>query len=447
MKGWFKRLFQSNKKAAKPVYYFTHIPKTAGTSFIVLLDRFFDANTIYPYQLWREAKDIDVENNQRYDLFRGHFGGGGVTVLTDRNIEYLTILRTPASLALSTYEFVKRESNTKVHQLVKEKNMSFAQFMQHPMTAPLVKNRMIRNISFDFVEDPAAQEVFLSAETIEYLQSIIEKQRAPISDFERLRRAQKFIGLSCWFGLLERFDDSMQLLCYTMGWPPIGASQKLNTHDRKQKLSSQEQSVLEQANAEDLSLYQYASGLFEHKLDDMNQQLEALRTSPDQTVDDLLDIHYQQQQAVKENRISAPSTYDFSQKLLGQQWHRRELIQPENEYFRWTGPNNRASIDFWVEPKDYCIRIRIINATSPGLLDTLQITINGHPVTWNSTDQGVVRIITLDCPQRLIKANGLLRLGLRCQSMISHQQAFGSDDERLVGVAVHWIQFDDVEQA
>ncbi|MCB1584341.1 MAG: hypothetical protein KDI92_14885, partial [Xanthomonadales bacterium] len=150
---------------------------------------------------------------------------------------------------------------------------------------------------------------------------------------------------------------------------------------------------------------------------------------------------------VKENRISAPSTYDFSQKLLGQQWHRRELIQPENEYFRWTGPNNRASIDFWVEPKDYCIRIRIINATSPGLLDTLQITINGHPVTWNSTDQGVVRIITLDCPQRLIKANGLLRLGLRCQSMISHQQAFGSDDERLVGVAVHWIQFDDVEQA
>lgn len=444
MKGWFKRLFHFRNKTVGSALYFTHIPKTAGTSFIVLLDRFFHTDAIFPYQLWRETKQVDVKHNQQYELFRGHFGGGGVSVLTDRNIQYLTILRTPASLALSTYEFVKREPNTKVHQLLKDQNMTFTDFMQHPVTASLVKNRMIRNISFDFVEDSAAQEVFLSAETITYLQNIINNQKASITDAERLVRSKKFIDACSWFGMLERFDESMQLLCYSMAWPPIGQSQKLNTYKKKPKLTAAEQKALELINAEDLALYEYASEIFKQKVAAMKVSLEKWRSNNHQSVDDLLDAHYQYHQSHQKTKLSAPYTYDFSQKLMGQQWHRRELMQPENEYFRWTGPDAQASLDFWVKPQDFTIKIRIINATSPDIIESLGISINGQAVEWYSSESGVVRVLTLSCPKEFIKHNGLLRLGFKCQTMVSHQQAFGSHDERLVGVAIHWIQLCDV---
>ena len=76
---------ESKKKAA---YYFTHVPKTAGTSFIVLLDRLFNQPDIFPQQLWREVGSIDAEANDAFELFRGHFGGGGVSALTERPLNY-----------------------------------------------------------------------------------------------------------------------------------------------------------------------------------------------------------------------------------------------------------------------------------------------------------------------------------------------------------------------
>ncbi len=90
---------------------------------------------------------------------------------------------------------------------------------------------------------------------------------------------------------------------------------------------------------------------------------------------------------------------------------------------------------------DYQLTIRIINATSVELLDQLSITINGHITTWNTHDSGLVRVLTVDCPADLIKNNGLVRVVLDCHSMITHAEAFNSDDERLVGVAVHWLKF------
>ena len=355
MKAWFNRFFQrffksDNKQhGTTPVSYFAHIPKTAGTSFIVLLDRFYAADKIYPHQLWREVKHIDLSDNDHYDLFRGHFGGGGLEVLTQRAVEFFTLLRDPIALAQSTYQFVKRESNTKVHQLVEQQGINFAEFLSHPMTAPLVQNRMTRYLSFDFVDDPAAQEVFLSAETIEYLQSIIQKQGPGLTDEHRLKRAQNFIHHSRWFGLLERFDESLQLLCFEMHWPPMGETQKLNTFKKTKQLTPEEQQLIKQLNPQDNALYAYAAQVVEQRLMDMHQQLKPHQTHASQTINELLDISYQQHQSeLISQALPNGLRYTFEQVLLGSQWHRREVMQPENEYFRWTGPASKAGIDFWL---------------------------------------------------------------------------------------------------
>jgi len=427
--------------SSRPVHYFVHIPKTAGTSFIVLLDRYFPVNSIYPQQLWREAKHIDLVENQQYDLFRGHFGGGGAEVLTNRSIEYLTILRSPISLAVSTYQFVLRETNTKVHQIVKDNEMSFQSFLTHPDTAPLVQNRMVRNISFDFKHDPAAQEVFLSADTIDYLKSVVNTGAKELTDEQRLIRAKSFIKKSKWFALVERFDESLQLLCFVMNWPPIGPTQKLNAHGNQLQLSDKEKALLLQVNQQDEALYAFASDVFEQRYNHMNTVLQQFRTSAEQTTDDLLDLNYQEHRS-KQNHEGNQFRYTFDQALFGTQWHRRELMQPEKEYFRWTGPAAEAAIDFWLIQRDYEITIRIINATSLELLDNVIITANGQKLQWHTQDEGHVRILNMQCPAQLIAANGLLRLSFKCNVMRSHQQVFGSDDERLVGLAMHWIQFD-----
>jgi len=142
--------------------------------------------------------------------------------------------------------------------------------------------------------------------------------------------------------------------------------------------------------------------------------------------------------------LPAELSYGFDQALLGSQWHRRELMHPENEYFRWTGPDSASSIDFWIQPRDYVITMRLVNATDVAVLDELILTLNGQPVPWKTIDTGLVRVLSLSCEKEAIHGNGLLRLGIQCNAMTSHQQAFGSDDERLVGVAVHWIKFNHV---
>ena len=133
--------------------------------------------------------------------------------------------------------------------------------------------------------------------------------------------------------------------------------------------------------------------------------------------------------------------YDFGDVLLGSQWHRRELKQPEDEYFRWTGPETQSCIDFWLIPQDYQISMRIINAISTAILDDLTIELNGHELSWTTVDQGVVRVLNLSCQKNMIAENGLARLTLNNKQVMSHREAFESDDERLVGIAVHWIQF------
>lgn len=438
MKAWFKRRFKAPKK---PAYYFAHIPKTAGTSFIVLLDRFFPARSILPQQLWREVGDIEAVKAQDYQLFRGHFGGGGAQLLSDRNLQNLTILRHPVELAYSTYQYVKREKNTVVYDLVHNEQLSFEDFLSHPKTAPLVSNRMVRNLSFDFVEDATAQEVFLSPQTVAYLQPLISKSQQPLTDSQRLQRAKNYIDQCFWFGMLERFDDAMRLLSYRLVAPAIGKTQKLNKLKNRPVVSDTARQRVLSLNTEDMRLYEYADNAFSRKYNDMLKAIGGDELMTDYELDHLLDQYYRENHLrFYSHKLQEVVNFTAADALWGQQWHRREWIGDEQSYFRWSGPGEVSSLDFWMQAKDYEIQIAIINALSSDWLDNLRIQVNEQQVKWHSDDQGVVRTLTLHCPKNLIAANGLLRLAFHSQDLVSHAQAFGSDDNRLVGFALKWVK-------
>lgn len=433
MLAFLKKTFTKKKNG----FFFIHIPKTAGTSFINILDSTTHLNKIFPCQLWKEVNEEMVKDTTQYDLLRGHFGGGSYKLLSRPNLHKLTILRHPKSLSISTFHFIKREKNTAVHDLVKDKKMDLKAFLEEPLTAQKINNRMVRHLSFDLQKDPSAQELFLSRQSVKVVSKWIKAPKR-ITNKQRLIRAQKALDECSWFGLQERFDESMQLFAYTFNLPPIGKSARLNTHKPDQNIDSHCDTLINKQNHYDLKLYAYAEKQFETNYQNMLADLKNSCHAACQecSVDDLLDKHYQSTNTItRKNAID----FDFSQGMYGSGWHRRELTQPDNSYFRWTS-HNSAYLDFWVVPQNYQMTIRIINVVSIDYLNTLDICINGTSIPYEyDINEGVVRLLNATIDQSLIK-NGLLRIQFNHPETKIHDDIFNSDDQRSLGIAVNWIK-------
>jgi hypothetical protein len=431
MLKFLKRIFQR-----KLGFYFIHIPKTAGTSFKDILDAQVAEDEIFPCQLWHEINQDLVTQKDNYKLLRGHFGGGSYKILGNKNSHLLTILRHPVSLSISTYHFIKREKNTQIHDLVTKNNLTLEQFLSHPKAVKKINNRMVRHLSFDLQEDPEAQELFLSEQSRQVVKLWIKKT-VNLNNQQRLIRAKKRLDNCSWIAILEKFKQSMQLFAYTFNLPHILEIPHLNAYRPNQDINAQSQKLILQENKYDLLLYQYACSKFDKKYQQMIRQLEKLRTSEQQSINELIDLHY-----IKNTKISKKNNsinYQFSQPLLGSGWHRRELTMPEKSFFRWTSHIN-SYIDFWLMPQDYELQIRIINAISTEYLESLTLLINNSNLEYSFDIQyGVVRIITAKIPaERII--NNLLRITFKTHKLFQHGETFSSDDTRHLGLAVNWIK-------
>ncbi len=430
----------------KGAYFFTHVPKTGGTSFIVFLDRFFPAKVIFPHQLWIEVGDFKQVDKQAYNLIRGHFGGCAIDVLSDKEIKYLTILRDPVKLAYSTYEYVRREQNTALHQFVVAENMSFETFLSHPRTKHLVSDRMVHNLVFGHNYDKSVENMVLTDKSFSQFRKRINKGQKELTNEQRLQISKSFIDRCLWFGVLERYDDAVRLLCYTMAWPPQGQSQRLNVNKIKPVITAEAKATALAQNTLDSAVYEYAIERFNQEYE---QMLGALNVAPEigpTELDEVLDRHYQNNYVDRYNyRLTDHIDYDFSEILLGSQWHRREWNALGQYYFRWTGPGNTSSIDFWMLPNNYRITIHTVDAINKNFLDQLKIDINNKDKSVVERGGGKSRTLQVECQSAEIGANGLLRINFHSQGLQSHKSYFSSDDSRVVGFAVRSIQIEKID--
>ena len=451
-KIWSKLVPSSSERANQPqlavkhmpyekAYFFTHVPKTGGTSFIVFLDRFFPAKVIFPQQLWHEIGDFKQIDRTAYHLIRGHFGGCAVDLISDKAIEYLTIVRDPVKLAYSTYEYVRREKNTALHPLVMAEKMSFETFITHPKTKHLITDRMVHNLTFGRDYDPSVKSFDFATDSQAAFRKKMNRGQKDLDNKTRLKLAKQFIDESLWFGILERFDDSVRLLCYQMAWPPLRKSQKLNINKIKPEISDEANNTALSKNQMDVELYAHAVTQFDRSYAAMLEDLGANQDTASEVVDDLIDQHYQKHYTQRyAMALTDGVDYDFSEILLGGQWHRREWNALNKSYFRWTGPGEVSFLDFWVRPQDYQITVAVVDAINADLVDGVQVTINDHVVDVNHEGSGKSRKLLITCPAALIQDNGLLRLQFTSQGLQSHSNYFSSGDHRLVGFAVGGVQ-------
>ncbi|KAA3646958.1 MAG: hypothetical protein DWP95_03195 [Proteobacteria bacterium] len=433
-------LDNDKKSTSKQAYFFTHVPKTGGTSLIATLDRFFPVNRIFPHQLWWEVNDTGKVRAQDYDFFRGHFGGGAADLLTNKEVLFFTVLRNPIKLAYSTYQHVLRDQNTQVHDLVINKKLDFEAFLSHPKTSHLASNRIVHNFCYGENNQIDKHNTVINEKSFKIIRKHLNPIHNGLSEEDCFKKSIEFIDKTKWFGILEHFDKSLDLLCYTMVWPPVGQTAKLNTNKKPAEISVTAKLQAAKINNHDFQLYEYALKVFNEKYQKMLTNLGVDPNNAHHKVSELIDQHYQDYYLKAHNvELKSSVTYTVADIILGSQWHQREWSFNHRSYYCWSGPGNHSFIDFWMIPKDYHLTIKILNVVDKNFLKGLVIKINNHTVSWKQHIKGSYHELSINCLKNMIKPNGLLRISFIAQTQRLTPGLLQSDDDRNVGFALSGI--------
>lgn len=189
-----RRLRFYGRRSAGAAAFLMHIPKTAGTSLLALVEREYDRDdhcAIYPG--WPEARGDVVGFAASRGGIRaviGHFFYGLhedplLRPLLPPRPAYATILRDPARRVVSLYNYVAA-SDLPAHRAIAADHPTLESFLDHPWARD-------------------AQAAFLLGDV------------PPAED----PQAALVARLGCDFaavGLAERFDESVVLIASTFGW-------------------------------------------------------------------------------------------------------------------------------------------------------------------------------------------------------------------------------------
>lgn len=234
--------------SAERTLIFLHIPKTGGTTLQHILQRCYARNEICTFRDEnRESqianfKRLAAEQRAQYRLIQGHLSFGFHHHLPGDSI-YITLLREPISRALSFYHYAQSHPGHYLHQVLKSDQVDLK---------TLLKERTV-----------TTQELFNLQTGMVAGEGYYDSERP--ADRAALERAKKNLEDRFVVGLTEEFDASVRRMSQLFGWN-VGAYRKKNVTRRKRGIDAPDSetiSLLRQANALDIELYQFARDLFE----------------------------------------------------------------------------------------------------------------------------------------------------------------------------------------
>jgi len=429
---------------------FLHIQRTAGTTFIAILDSFFDHNSIYPKQLWHQLLMRGKENFSKFKLFRGHFGYGIYHIL-DKKPVYLTMLRNPIERLISGIEFKIRNPDPRFMNRFQGKDIMDLLNDTSQKFVPNVQTRHIGlepNVySYINPSDPDTINNFRFS-------NVLKKEAKKFSDNQMVELAKRRLEEFSFVGIQERMKESLFLLYYTFGWKPILTTWRLNISPKRphsKDLSPKIIDRLSKFSNLDFDLYEHGKKLFEKRFSYMQKDLKEkyYKTSFDklpfdQVMHNMLEKHYEELYP-QTNSIQHPSIdYNFNAKISGSGWYFRESLPLQDHFFRWTGPETVSTIDFSLKTdNDLMIQFRIMRSIIPELLDTLKFKVNDHSIEIKKSVKRFGKTvfegyISKDC---LKSDKPFTRLTFEVEKVVNPQEN-NPDDEtnRTLGIAFDWIK-------
>lgn len=241
-------------------FFFVHIPKTAGTTFILTLARNFLWKKRLSYYTKNERKQhaeesLDFKN--KYDLVYGHVAF--INHEIKRGTFYYTFLREPRARLLSGYRHIKSDTNHGLRKKIDIDATTLKEFLKKGIT-PYFDNLMVRYISGNLYKP------FMS----------VNEQDLELA----IKNLDTYFPV---YGLTEYFDESLVLLADYMNWSSLYYAKENKSAYKidPSELDEETETLITACNKYDELLYRYAKERFlkmlEAKREVINQGLIELK--------------------------------------------------------------------------------------------------------------------------------------------------------------------------
>jgi glycosyltransferase involved in cell wall biosynthesis len=434
--------------------FFMHVPKTAGTTLIQLIEGHFDeaeiARWLYPGPVIEAPPDFFV----RHRYFHGHVGHGLLRRRLGESPLALTMLREPIDRFLSQWGNHQRVTKAQVPDVPSEQfrrlqQTSLEEFVLDPpaLVAPLAAN--FHDLHAKLLSTAHGDEARLE----ELLPELAAGRYAyPVPDLDRARQT---LASFAFVGLTERFQESLFLLSYTFGWPPVREYRSLNVasvRPRREQLPGHLLDRLAQLNRVDLDLYDHGRRLFEARYERMSAELlerygrrthaHLGRSVPPEVIAGLLERHHQRRFVQRQPATNALKLR-FDQKMVGTGWHARNSHSAHGTY-RWSGPGRRSTVDLPIAAVgDRWLTVSVALHITDVVLASLRVTVNGEGIRLHrrAGEAGATLVEGRIPASALARTPGCVRIVFEVAETVKPTTIVpDSDDERALGIAVNWLE-------
>jgi hypothetical protein len=250
------------------VYFFLHIPKTAGTTVRAHLERDFFPGAVLRVPNNEGVLELRESELQAYSVISGHQFYPFKDLLS-HPVRVVTLLREPIARVLSAYEYIKRTSAHPLHALFGREGVeSVATFCSHPSFCFHARDMQTRMLGVAYPLAKIVRSVWRGElHAHDGAARMREAEGAPCT-VEMLTRAEARLESAHFVGLSEDMLASLELLTELLGRPRPPALLHLNAapleegHRRLTAYSEAELAAVREANRFDIDLYSFAARLF-----------------------------------------------------------------------------------------------------------------------------------------------------------------------------------------
>ena len=222
-----------------------HIYKTAGSTFLAIIDRQYRKDEI----IYANIVGIDntiallehetAEQKKKIKIVHGHFGFGWHRFFQN-SVQYITFLRNPVERLISDYYYNKTFKGG--HNHLYASRMTLEEYILCDEIIN-VDNGQTRFVSGDF--------------TTPY---------GKCSDVMLQQAIDNIEDRFAFVGLTERFDETLVLCRHYLGWKNLYYEQMNVTKNKEKKKDERIAALIAERNQIDIQLYKYAHDNFEKKL-------------------------------------------------------------------------------------------------------------------------------------------------------------------------------------
>lgn len=446
-------------------FFFLHIPKTAGTTLTTILKQHFGLkNYLRIFEV--DLADLPHDYAEAYRYYSGHIDYDLIRTLLPDKMAWVTFLREPAARFLSDFAFtrsiiLKSHPDARFWPLVETVahlyHLDIAEFVNHPDLPTIAQNRQTHMLgnTFNFKNFHEIKA------TLAYIPNLHSEEFRLLNVNDSVEgliaQAKQRLTKAAFFGLTERFQDSLHLLAYTFGWQPRPDELRLNvaaSPARQADLSAGTLERIRELNRLDLALYSYAQQLFDTRFNRMSHELlerYGRRTHahlkpplPTEILTELLDKHYirrltQRQSPARFFRLN------LDQAVSGTGWYWPEP-HPQHGTYHWSGPGRQATLNMLLHPGQPArVIFSIIAAITPEALDNFRLQVNGQPIGLNRYPGQAGAVVFIGYLPAAAKSDGFTRLTFELDRTLSPATLTDSDDERLLGLALSRLEIHPVD--